>query len=113
MTTAERLHQKGLLEGKLDSGASVRCRSGYADGAPELNSRNLIDRLGQHTYDFCMGMNAKIAALESIRDLPESVTFDEIMDRIYLLQKVAAGEASAEEEATVSAAVLKNQMDLW
>lgn len=48
-------------------------------------------------------MNIAKAKLESFfKDLPEQVDTEEVMYRLYLLQKIEAGEADVQQGRTVS-----------
>jgi len=46
--------------------------------------------------------NVKESALELIKNLPDECTWDEIMYRIYVRQKIEAGVKDAEEGREVS-----------
>ncbi|MEJ2632034.1 MAG: hypothetical protein P8014_08485 [Acidihalobacter sp.] len=56
---------------------------------------------------------AKQEALEAIGKLPEDADMDEIMYRLYVLDKIRKGQEAAERGETVTSAELKQEIDSW
>ena len=56
---------------------------------------------------------AKQEALEAIGKLPEDADMDEIMYRLYVLDKIRKGQEAAERGETVTSAELKKEIDSW
>ena len=52
-------------------------------------------------------------ALQAISRLPETADMDEIMYRLYVLDKIRRGQKSAQEERLISAADLKREIEQW
>lgn len=52
----------------------------------------------------------KSEALKAIEEMPQDVTFDDIMERLYFLYKVDAGLKQVEAENTVSHEVAKKRI---
>jgi predicted transcriptional regulator len=56
---------------------------------------------------------AKQQALESIRNLPDDADMDEIMYRLYVLDKILKGQEAAKQGRTVKAEDLRSEIDTW
>ena len=56
---------------------------------------------------------AKQEALETIRKLPDDADTDEIMYRLYVLDKIRKGQEAVEQGRTVSSEALKREIDSW
>jgi len=56
---------------------------------------------------------AKQEALETISKLPDDADMDEIMYRLYVLDKIRKGQAAADQGRTVSSEDLKREIDTW
>lgn len=56
---------------------------------------------------------AKQEALEAIGKLPEDADMDEIMYRLYVLDKIRKGQRAADEGRSVSHEELKREIDTW
>jgi hypothetical protein len=56
---------------------------------------------------------AKQEALEAIGKLPDDVDMDEIMYRLYVLDRIRKGQEAVEHGRTVSSEDLKREIDLW
>lgn len=56
---------------------------------------------------------AKQEALEAIGKLPEDADMDEIMYRLYVLDKIRKGQRAADEGRSVSQEELKREIDTW
>lgn len=56
---------------------------------------------------------AKQEALESIGKLPDDTDMDEIMYRLYVLDKIRKGQEAADEGRTISSEELKREIDTW
>ncbi len=56
---------------------------------------------------------AKIEALYTIDQLPEDADMDEIMYRLYVLDKVRKGQEAVEQGNTVTSEELKREIDSW
>jgi len=56
---------------------------------------------------------AKQDALETIGKLPDDTDMDEIMYRLYVLDKIRKGQEAAEQGRTVSSEDLKREIDTW
>jgi predicted transcriptional regulator len=56
---------------------------------------------------------AKQEALETIGKLPEDTDMDEIMYRLYVLDKIRKGQKSVEQGRTVTSEELKREIDSW
>ncbi len=52
-------------------------------------------------------------AIQAISGMPDSVTIDEIMYKLYLLEKVRKGKQAADEGKFVSVGELKKEMESW
>jgi len=56
---------------------------------------------------------AKQDALETIGKLPDDTDMDEIMYRLYVLDKIRKGQEAAEQGRTITSEVLKREIDTW
>ena len=56
---------------------------------------------------------AKQEALEAIGKLPEDTDMDEIMYRLYLLDKIRKGQEAVEHDQTFTSEQLKRAIDSW
>jgi hypothetical protein len=56
---------------------------------------------------------AKQEALETIGKLPDDTDMDEIMYRIYVLDKVRKGQMAIEQGRTISSDDLKREIESW
>lgn len=56
---------------------------------------------------------AKQEALEAIGKLPEDADMDEIMYRLYVLDKIRKGQRAADEGQSISHEELKREIDTW
>lgn len=56
---------------------------------------------------------AKQDALEAIGKLPDDTDMDEIMYRLYVLDKIRKGQEAAEQGKTTSSEALKREIDTW
>jgi predicted transcriptional regulator len=56
---------------------------------------------------------AKQEALEAIGKLPDDADMDEIMYRLYVLDKIRKGQRAADEGRTISQEQLKREIDTW
>ena len=56
---------------------------------------------------------AKQEALETIGKLPEDTDMDEIMYRLYVLDKIRKGQKAVEQGRTVTSEELKREIDSW
>lgn len=56
---------------------------------------------------------AKQEALEAIGKLPEDADMDEIMYRLYVLDKIRKGQRAADEGRSISHEELKHEIDTW
>ena len=56
---------------------------------------------------------AKQEALKTISQLPENTDMDEIMYRLYLLDKIRKGQDAVEQGQTLSSEALKREIDSW
>ena len=57
--------------------------------------------------------NVKRQALEAIAELPETAGLDDIMYRLYVLDKIGKGRQDAKEGRTTSAAQLQREIEQW
>ena len=55
----------------------------------------------------------KQEALETISKLPDDADMDEIMYRLYVLDKIRKGQEAIEQGHTVSSETLKREIDTW
>ncbi|MCP5197968.1 MAG: hypothetical protein H6970_15625 [Gammaproteobacteria bacterium] len=56
---------------------------------------------------------AKQDALDAIERLPKSADMDEIMYRLYVLDKIRKGRQAVAEGNTLSSEQLKREMEQW
>ncbi len=56
---------------------------------------------------------AKQDALETIGKLPDDTDMDEIMYRLYVLDKIRKGQEAAEQGHTTSSEALKREIESW
>jgi len=56
---------------------------------------------------------AKQEALESISKLPDDTDMDEIMYRLYVLDKIRKGQEAADQGKTITSEALKREIDTW
>jgi hypothetical protein len=52
-------------------------------------------------------------ALEAIGKLPDDADFDEIMYRLYVLDKIRKAQVAAEQGRTISQQELKREIQSW
>ncbi len=52
-------------------------------------------------------------ALETIGKLPDDTDMDEIMYRLYVLDKIRKGQEAVKQGRTVSSEELKREIDSW
>ena len=55
----------------------------------------------------------KQEALDAIARLPDDTDMDEIMYRLYVLDKIRKGRAAAEQGRTISHEDLKREIETW
>ncbi len=56
---------------------------------------------------------AKQEALNVINQLPENTDMDEIMYRLYVLDKIRKGQEAVEQGQTLTGEELKREIDSW
>ena len=56
---------------------------------------------------------AKQDALETIGRLPEDTDMDEIMYRLYVLDKIRKGQEAVEQGRTTTSEELRREIDTW
>jgi len=56
---------------------------------------------------------AKQEALEAIGKLPDDADMDEIMYRLYVLDKVRKGQKAVEDGRTITSKDLKGEIETW
>ena len=56
---------------------------------------------------------AKQEALNTINQLPENTDMDEIMYRLYVLDKIRKGQEAVEQDQTLSSEALRQEIDAW
>jgi hypothetical protein len=56
---------------------------------------------------------AKQEALETIGKLPDDTDMDEIMYRLYVLDKIRKGREAVEQDQTITSEELKREIDSW
>ena len=56
---------------------------------------------------------AKQEALDAIAKLPDDADMDEIMYRLYVLDKIRKGQEAVEQGRTISSEELKREIDAW
>ena len=57
--------------------------------------------------------SAREEALESISRMPDTATMDDIMYRLYVLDKIRIGLEAAERGDVISNEELKQEMETW
>ncbi|MBF0471738.1 MAG: hypothetical protein HQL48_10240 [Gammaproteobacteria bacterium] len=57
--------------------------------------------------------DAKQEALNTINQLPENTNMDEIMYRLYVLDKIRKGQEAVEQGQTITSEELKREIDSW
>lgn len=57
--------------------------------------------------------NLKEKALNAISKMPDSADLDEIMYRLYVIDKVRKGKEAVERGETVTIDELKNEIESW
>jgi hypothetical protein len=57
--------------------------------------------------------HAKQDALETIEKLPDDADMDEIMYRLYVLDKIRKGQEAIEQGRTTSSEALKREIESW
>ena len=55
----------------------------------------------------------KLEALNTISQLPEDTDMDEIMYRLYVLDKIRKGQEAVEQGKPISSEELKREIDTW
>ncbi|MCC5599233.1 hypothetical protein [Nostoc favosum] len=55
----------------------------------------------------------KYQVLKAVEEMPQDVTFDEVMERLYFLYKVDRGLKEVETGNTISHAEAKKQIKIW
>ena len=60
-----------------------------------------------------MNMLTKTMLLKSIKDLPDKFSFDDLLDRIVLLQKIEIGLEQSNAGQTKSTAKAKEKLKKW
>ena len=56
---------------------------------------------------------AKQEALKTIGKLPDDADMDEIMYRLYVLDKIRKGQEAADQGKTITSEELKREIDTW
>ncbi len=56
---------------------------------------------------------AKQEALNTIGQLPEDTDMDEIMYRLYVLDKIRKGQEAVKQGKTITSEELKREIDSW
>lgn len=56
---------------------------------------------------------AKQEALETIGKLPDDADMDEIMYRLYVLDKIRKGQDAADQGRTITSEALQREIDRW
>lgn len=55
----------------------------------------------------------KTQAIEAIQTLPDNASIDDIMYRLYIIDKIEQGKAAVRENKTKTVAELKNEIAQW
>ena len=55
----------------------------------------------------------KQEALQTISKLPEDADMDEIMYRLYVIDKIRKGQKAVEEGRTIDSETLKREIESW
>ncbi len=56
---------------------------------------------------------AKQEALNTIKQLPDNTDMDEIMYRLYVLDKIRKGQEAVEQGKVITSEELKREIDSW
>ncbi len=56
---------------------------------------------------------AKQEALETIGKLPDDADMDEIMYRLYVLDKIRKGQSAADQGQTITSEAFQREIDTW
>ncbi len=56
---------------------------------------------------------AKQDALHTINQLPDTADMEEIMYRLYVLDKIRKGQEAVEQSKTLTSEELQREIDLW
>jgi len=56
---------------------------------------------------------AKQEALNTINQLPENADMDEIMYRLYMLDRIRKGQEAVKQGKTITSEELKREIDSW
>jgi predicted transcriptional regulator len=59
------------------------------------------------------GTSIKKRVLDSIKELPDEASYDDIMERIYILQKIQTGLDQAEKGNLVDHGEVKKKIEEW
>ena len=57
--------------------------------------------------------NAKQEAMEAIQRLPDNVDFDEIVYRLYVLNKIRQGLKDVEESRGIPSEEIRHEIEQW
>lgn len=57
--------------------------------------------------------NTKKQVLEAIQALPDDTTFEEMMYRLYVLEKISKAQQAVEQGETISLDALRKEVDTW
>jgi len=90
---------------KSNSGSRAGSRSHYVWQKPGLWDGN-----GGGIHG---AMTTKEQVLEAVHDLPADATFEDAMERLFFLAKIARGLQQADAGQTVPHAQVKQQMAKW
>ncbi|SJM90017.1 conserved hypothetical protein [Crenothrix polyspora] len=55
----------------------------------------------------------KQEALRAINELPDDTDIEEIMYRLYIVDKIRKGQKDIENQQTLTSAELKNEIESW
>ncbi|HEY0261824.1 MAG TPA: hypothetical protein VGB95_02280 [Chitinophagales bacterium] len=58
-------------------------------------------------------MITKENLLRTIKELPDNINIDELLDRVLLIQKIENGLKDSENGNTISHSQFKNEMNEW
>ena len=58
-------------------------------------------------------VSVKDSVLRAVKDMPESITFEEVMEHIYLLQKIEKGRHELAEGKGIPHEEVKRQIGTW
>jgi hypothetical protein len=58
-------------------------------------------------------MLTKDAILSSLKDIPETVTLDEVIERMYVLNKIESAKEKSKEGKTYSTTEAKKMLSKW